>query len=132
MAAKKMIGERVIQLIKRDIQVFRAVCEFMEDGGVPPKIRDLVGIVNRYENLPNREQRSVGNATISCSLHRLEEIGLISMGRIKAGSDRRSAGSIKIEKSEFKILIATDEARKAIENHHETSTTRRRHGLPMP
>lgn len=121
---KTKANERVTQLMNRDIQIFRAVCEFMEDGGVPPKINDLVNIVNVWENLPNGEKKSVGNATISSSLHRLEKIGLISIRRTVAGNDRRSAGTIMIEDSEFKILITSDEAKGVIEDHYEPNTTR--------
>ena len=104
----------------RDAQVFEAICEHMEgEGGDSPKIIDLVSIVNGYEGLPNSRYQSVGNATISQALFRLEKIGLIEMRRAGGGKGKRSAGSLRIVDSEFEILISLDEANDKIAEYYE-------------
>jgi hypothetical protein len=93
-------------------------------GGDPPKIIDLVAIINRYEmlpNLPNEIRKSVGLATVQAALHRLEDIGLIEMRRADGGRGKRSAGSLRIVESELRILISEDEARDVIANHYESN-----------
>lgn len=103
----------------RDNQVFKATCEHMVKWGDPPKIVDLMVIVNRWEGLPNKVSKSVGMATIWAALHRLEKIGLIEMRRANDGRGKRSAGSLRIVKSELRILISENEASNIIANYYE-------------
>lgn len=116
----EVLSLRSEYLKERDIQVFRAICEYMSNmSGESPKIRDLVSIVNGYEGLPNDDHRSVANGTIKSALERLESIGLI--GSLKGGSTgKRRHGSVRIIDSEFKILISQDEASVIIADHYET------------
>lgn len=113
-------NKRVDQKKNRDIQVFRAICEYIKNSGFSPKITDLVATVNSYEGLPNGLRNSVGRCTISDAVHRLEEIGLITTMRARGGrSEQRGAGALQVVDSRFEILISQDEARDRIELYYE-------------
>lgn len=114
-----MLGERYLKVADRDEMVFTAICEFMVDcGGMPPKLDDLVGMLNKKLGLPNEKQKSVGKSSISKSVHKLKNMGLLRL-RIPEGGGIRSAGSIRITDSRFYIDAKREDVREAIENFYE-------------
>lgn len=102
--------ERRLKVVGRDEEVFHHICEFMVGSvGKSPRIEDIVGMVNAK----SETKKSVGKGTISGSIARLAEMGLITVGRA------RSARSIGVRESRFYIDIGEAVAIETIRKFHE-------------
>lgn len=105
--------DRQLKVAGRDEEVFRHICEFMLDSvGQPPRIDDLVDMANNQ----SEAKESVSRGTISRSISRLAEMGLITVGR---AIKKRSARSIGVNESRFYIDIGEIVTKKTIREFHE-------------
>lgn len=106
-----MHGSNIVTL-ERDIQVWRAIVEFMKDNNsLSPQVRDLTEKV-----INNETGKPVSTSTISSSYKRLVKAGLIEI-RQKEG--RFAPSSIVIVDSTFNVTITEEEAIEKITEYHE-------------
>lgn len=110
---------RKLKIAGRDEETFQAICTFMLDGGgQPPFLEDLVHSANEAAGLPNEKQKSISKSTISRSIFRLTQMGLISLRRDR-GSLSRASGAIRVAESRFHIDITESVAKEKIRAFHE-------------
>lgn len=108
-----MPGSNIVTVtLERDIQVWRAIVEFMKDNNsLSPQVRDLTEKV-----INNETGKPVSTSTISSSYKRLVKAGLIEI-RQKEG--RFAPSSIVIVDSIFNVTITDEEAIGKITEYHE-------------